>query len=86
MITIDLADGDRLVLHGLNAPPGERGAVERVTRSGRVWIARPPDTGAQDAFVALRLEDGAVRVESFQGLTVRLELETGALLGQAFVK
>lgn len=86
MTSIDLTDGDRLILHGLTAPPSERGAVERVSQSGRVWITRPPESGAQDAFVAMRFHDGAVVVESFQGLSLRLDLKTGAVLGQAFVK
>ncbi|MGV3578992.1 hypothetical protein [Brevundimonas sp.] len=86
MTTLDLPDGDRLILHGLNAPPTERGAVERVSASGRVWITRPPESGAQDAFVAMRVHEGSVVVESFQGLSLRLDLKTGAVLGQAFVK
>ena len=86
MTILDLPDGGRLILHGLNAPPTERGAVERVSPAGRVWIARPPETGAQDAFVAMRVHDGAVVVESFQGLSLRLDLKTGVVLGQAFVK
>lgn len=86
MTILDLSDDDRLILHGLNAPPTERGAVERVSPTGRVWIARPPETGAQDAFVAMRIQDGALVVESFQGLSLRLDLKTGAILGQAFVK
>lgn len=86
MTTLDLPDGDRLILHGLNAPPTERGAVERVSSSGRGWIARPPESGAQDAFVAMRINDRAVIVESFQGLSLRLDLKTGVVLGQAFVK
>ncbi len=87
MTRILLSDGDRLVLHGLNAPEGERGTIVRLRESGRRrWIARPPVGQAQDAFVAMRLEDGALLADSFQGLRYRLDLKTGAVTASAFVK
>lgn len=87
MTPIDLPDGDRLVLHGLTAPQGERGAIERRhATGGRRWIAHPPVGEGQDAFVSMRLEDGAVVAESFQGLGLRLDLASGAVLDGRFVK
>lgn len=87
MTRILLSDGDRLVLHGLNAPEGERGAIVRLRESGRRrWIARPPAGPGQDTFVAMRLEDGALLADSFQGLRYRLDLKTGAITAEAFVK
>lgn len=87
MTQIDLSDGDRLILHGLSAPEGERGAIVRLHSTGRPrWIAHPPKGEGQDAFVALRVEGDAVVADSFQGLSLRLDLKTGAVLGGAFVK
>ena len=84
MTTIDLTDGDRLILHGLSAPEGERGAIERLGRLR--WIAHPPRGEGQDAFVAIRLEDGVLLADSFQGLRFRIDLKTGAVTADAFVK
>ncbi len=86
MTTIDLPGGDRLLLHGLSAPEGDRGAVERMSAKGRVWIAHPPRGEGQDAFIAVRIEHGQLVADSFQGLSLQLDLATGAVLGQAFVK
>lgn len=87
MTTIDLPDGDRVILHGLSAPQGERGAVARLDSSGRPrWIAHPPKGEGQDAFVAIRLEDGLLLADSFQGLRFRIDLATGAATADAFVK
>lgn len=87
MKQILLPDGDRLILHGLGAAPAERGAVVRLHETGRRrWIARPPEGQAQDAFVALRLEDGLLLADSFQGLRFRIDLTTGAVAADAFVK
>jgi|GEM_PF-4133330 len=87
MTTIELPDGDRLILHGLSAPEGERGAVVRLHSTGRRrWIARPPTSEGQDAFVAMRLEDGTLLADSFQGLSFRIDLETGAVSAGAFLK
>lgn len=87
MTTIDLPDGDRLILHGLTAPEAERGAIVRLHSTGRRrWIAHPPEGAGQDAFVAMRVEGGQVLADSFQGLNLRLDLKTGAVLGGAFVK
>ena len=87
MNAIDLPDGDRLILHGLTAPEAERGAIVRLHSTGRRrWIAHPPKGEGQDAFIAMRVEGDAVVADSFQGLSLRLELKTGAMLGGAFVK
>lgn len=87
MTQIDLPDGDRLILHGLTAPEAERGAIVRLHSTGRSrWIAHPPKGEGQDAFIAMRVEGDAVVADSFQGLSLRLELKTGAMLGGAFVK
>lgn len=86
MTTIDLPGGDRLILHGLSAPDDERGAIVRLGGGRPVWIARPPEGAGQDAFVAMRLEDGALIVDSFQGLNFVIDLDTGRLGPGAFVK
>jgi hypothetical protein len=87
MSQIDLSNGDRLILHGLTAPEAERGAIVRLHSTGRRrWIARPPKSEGQDAFVAMRVEDDVVVADSFQGLSLRIDLKTGAALGGAFVK
>lgn len=87
MSQIDLSDGDRLILHGLSAPEGERGAIVRLHANGRRrWIAHPPKGEGQDAFVAMRVEDEEVIADSFQGLSLRLDLKTGAVRGGAFIK
>ena len=87
MTQIDLPDGDRLILHGLTAPEPERGAIVRLHSTGRRrWIAHPPRGEGQDAFVAMRVEGDAIIADSFQGLSLRLDLNTGTMLGGAFVK
>lgn len=87
MTSIDLPAGDRLILHGLSAPVGERGAIERVVATGRgLWITHPPQGDAQDAFVAMRLEDGVLIADSFQGLRMRIDLDTGAVRPDTFLK
>ncbi len=87
MTQIELPDGDRLVLHGLSAPEDERGAVVRLHSTGRRrWIAHPPKGDAQDAFVAMRLEDGVLIADSFQGLRMRIDLGTGAVRPDTFLK
>jgi len=87
MTQIELPDGDRLVLHGLSAPEDERGAVVRLHSTGRRrWIAHPPKGEAQDAFVAMRLEDGVLLADSFQGLSFHIDLATGAVRASAFLK
>lgn len=87
MTQILLPDGDRIVLHGLSAPDGERGAVARLHATGRRrWIARPPEGEGQDAFVALRLEDGVLVADSFQGQSFTLDLTTGAVRASGFLK
>ncbi|WP_309629057.1 hypothetical protein [Brevundimonas sp.] len=87
MTQIELPEGDRLVLHGLSAPEGERGAVVRLHATGRRrWIAHPPKGEGQDAFVAVRLEDGILLADSFQGLSFRIDLDTGAVRASAFLK
>lgn len=87
MTTIDLPDGDRLILHGLTAPEAERGAIVRLHSTGRRrWIAHPPKGEGQDAFVAMRVEGDVVIADTFQGLSLRLDLKTGVVLGGAFVK
>ena len=86
MTTIELPDGDRLVLHGLSAPEDERGAIVRLYSTGRRrWIAHPPKGEGQDAFVAMRL-DGVLLADSFQGLRFRVDLDTGAVQASAFLK
>ena len=87
MTQILLPDGDRVILHGLSAPTGERGAIVRLHSSGRLrWIARPPEGEGQDAFVAVRLENGGLSADSFQGVRFRIDLMTGAVQADAFVK
>lgn len=87
MTTIGLTDGGRLVLHGFSAPDAQRGAVQRVDASGRVlWTVRPPEGEGQDAFVALRLTGDVVIADSFQGLSVRIDLKTGEARSSGFVK
>lgn len=87
MTAMELPDGDRLVLHGLSAPEGERGAVVRLHSTGRRrWIAYPPKGEGQDAFVAMRLDDGALFADSFQGLSFRIDLKTGSVQASAFLK
>lgn len=87
MTQIELPDGDRLILHGLSAPEGERGAVVRLHSTGRIrWIAHPPKGEGQDAFVTMRLEDGVLLADSFQGLSFRIDLDTGAVRESGFLK
>lgn len=87
MTAIDLPGGDRLILHGLSAPEDERGAIARLDGAGRPrWTARPPKGEGQDAFVAMRLEDGLLYADSFQGLRIQIDLATGAVTPRAFVK
>lgn len=87
MTSIDLADGDRLILHALSAPEGDRGAIVRLHATGRRrWTAHPPRGEAQDAFVAMRLDDGVLIADSFQGLRMRIDLGTGAVRPDAFLK
>ncbi len=87
MTRIDLPDGGRLVLHDFTAADAERGAIVRLDSAGRrLWIACPPKGEGQDAFVALRIECDEVVADSFQGLSLRLDLKTGTVRGGAFVK
>lgn len=87
MTGIELPGGDRLILHGLSAPEAERGAVVRLHSTGRRrWIAHPPKGDGQDAFVAMRLVDGVLLADSFQGLRFRIDLDTGAVRANAFLK
>ncbi|WP_428149886.1 hypothetical protein [Brevundimonas sp.] len=87
MTQIELADGDRLILHGLSAPESERGAIVRLHATGRRrWIAHPPKGEGQDAFVAMRLKDRVLLADSFQGLSFRIDLATGAVRASAFLK
>lgn len=87
MTQILLPDGDRLVLHGLSAPEGERGSIVRLhSTARRRWTAHPPKGVGEDAFVAMRLEDGALIADSFQGLSFRIDLATGAVRASAFLK
>lgn len=87
MTGIELPGGDRLILHGLSAPKAERGAVVRLHSTGRRrWIAHPPKGDGQDAFVAMRLVDGVLLADSFQGLRFRIDLDTGAVRANAFLK
>lgn len=86
MTAIDLPGGDRLILHGLSAPEGERGVIVRLCGGRPVWTARPPEGAGQDAFVAMRLEDGRLIADSFQGLRIQIDLATGAVTPRAFVK
>ncbi|WP_298160981.1 hypothetical protein [Brevundimonas sp.] len=87
MTQIELPDGDRLVLHGLSAPEDERGTIARLHSTGRRrWIAHPPKGEGQDAFVAMRLEDGVLTADSFQGLAFNIDLGTGAVRTSAFLK
>ena len=39
-----------------------------------------------DAFVAMRLEDGVLLADSFQGLSFHIDLATGAVRASAFLK
>ena len=87
MTTIELPGGDRLILHGLSAPEGERGAVVRLHSTGRRrWVVHPPKGEGQDAFVAMRLEDGVLLADSFQGLSFRIDLVTGTVRAGGFLK
>lgn len=87
MTQIELPDGDRLILHGLSAPEGERGAVVRLHSTGRRrWIAHPPKGEGQDAFVAMRLENEVLLADSFQGLSFHIDLATGAVRASGFLK
>ena len=87
MTTIDLPGGDRLMLHGLSAPEAERGSIVRLHPTGRRrWMAHPPKGEAQDAFVAMRLEDGALMADSFQGVRMRIDLDTGVVRPDAVLK
>ena len=87
MTRILLPDGDRVILHGLKAPEAERGSIVCLHSTGRRrWIARPPKGEAQDAFVAVHLEGGALLADSFQGQRFRIDLKTGAVQASAFVK
>ena len=87
MSQIALPGGDRLILHDLSAPPAERGAIVRLHSTGRRrWIAHPSKGEGQDAFVAMRLEDGVVLADSFQGLSFRIDLKTGAVSAGVFLK
>lgn len=83
---IALEDGGRLVLHGLSAKDAGC-AIMRLHRSGRrLWVARPDDGAAQDAFVAMALSGDEVRADTFQGVCLRLDLDTGEVLERTFVK
>lgn len=87
MTILDLPGGDRLILHALSAPAGERGAIERVTATGRrVWITHPPRGDAQDAFVTMRIADPDIVAGTFQGLRIRIDPDTGQAIADAFLK
>lgn len=85
--SIDLPDGDRLVLLSLSAGPRRRGTIARLSATGRRrWIAHAPAGVAEDAFVSLSLEGEAARADTFQGLRLRIDLRTGAVSDARFVK
>ncbi|MBU1346119.1 MAG: hypothetical protein KKA16_04095 [Alphaproteobacteria bacterium] len=85
--SIDLPDGDRLVLFGFSGSGADRGAIARLHSSGRRrWTAPPPAGEAQDAWVAMSLEDGRLVADSFQGLRATLDLDNGAVRDRVFVK
>lgn len=87
MIRIDLPDGDCLILYGLSASAAERGSIVRLHSTGRRrWTAHPLQGEAQDAFVAMQLGDGALIADSFQGVRMRIDLDSGAVEASAVLK
>ena len=85
--SIDMPDGDRLVLFSLSAPGHMRGSIARLRSSGDCrWIAHAPGGSVADGFVAIALKPDGVRADTFQGMRLRLDPETGAVLEQAFLK
>ena len=85
--SIDLPGADQLVLYGFSAPEDVRGAIVRLhPTQRRRWTARPPAGDAPDAFVSMTLQAGAIVADTWQGQRVHIDMETGAILGSAFVK
>jgi hypothetical protein len=60
--------------------------MRRLPDGRRLWIVRPPESDGQDAFVSMDLLDDALIADTWQGLRTRIDLETGAIRGSAFVK
>lgn len=82
----DLPGGDRLVLYGFSACQTDRGTIVRLRRDRRLWTARPPQSDAADAFISLEHDATGVIADTWQGLRVCIDPDTGAVLNAAFVK
>lgn len=86
-VVIDLPSGDQLVLYAFSANAADRGTIVRLRPNRRRrWTAKPPESDAPDAFVSLAYDATGVMADTWQGLRVRLDLDTGAILDSAFVK
>lgn len=85
-VVMDLPGGDRLVLYAFSADPSDRGTIVRLHRGRRLWTANPPEGAAPDAFVSLDHDASALVADTWQGLRVRIDPDTGAILDSAFVK
>jgi hypothetical protein len=83
---IDLPGGDRLALYAFSAGAADRGTIVRLNHQRRLWTASPPDNAAPDAFVSLGYEGSVVIADTWQGLRVRIDPDTGAILDSTFVK
>jgi len=86
-VVIDLPSGDQLVLYVFSANKTDRGTIVRLHPNRRCrWTAKPPQSDALDAFLSLDHDATGVMADTWQGVRVRLDLDTGAILEIAFVK
>ncbi|CAL1692183.1 hypothetical protein MMB232_02342 [Brevundimonas subvibrioides] len=86
-VVIDLPGGDQLVLYAFAANAADRGTiVRRQPDRRRRWTAKPPGTDGPDAYVSLDHDASGVFADTWQGLRVRLDPDTGAILASTFVK
>jgi len=85
--SIDLPDGDQFVLFTFSAPQDVRGAIVRLHHSRRRrWKTHPPTSDAPDAFVSMSYQSNRLVADTWQGLRVHIDPDTGAILQAAFVK
>jgi len=66
---------------------GYTASITRRRRDGSAaWTALPPRGEQQDAWTAVRLEQGQVIAYSWSGFDVRLDLQTGKEIDRRFTK
>lgn len=86
-VVIGLPGGDQLVLYAFSANAADRGTIVRLhPNRRRRWTVKPPGTDGPDAFVSLDHDATGVIADTWQGLRVRIDVDTGAILESGFVK